>query len=57
MEKKTYVEPKLTEFGKIEDITAGPGRGFLDAILGAVGITIGDGAGGWLPPYDCHTGS
>jgi len=45
--KKTYTAPEITELGSVESLTQGPGWGWLDSIFG-----IGDGDGGWLPPYD-----
>jgi hypothetical protein len=46
-----YEPPSLEELGSIERLTGGPGGGRLDNILAAIGITIGDGDGGFKPPY------
>lgn len=45
--KKAYAAPKLSVYGDVGEITQGPGRGWIDAIFG-----IGDGDGGWRPPYN-----
>jgi len=47
--KQTYQVPELIVHGTVENLTQGPGWGLLDAWFG-----IGDGDGGWIPPYnDC----
>lgn len=51
-ENKEYTTPELIVYGNVEELTKGPGRGYLDSILGVVGIVVGDGDGGWIPPYD-----
>ena len=45
-DKKNYIAPELIELGSIQALTHGPGWGFIDSLFG-----IGDGDGGWLPPY------
>jgi hypothetical protein len=42
-----YEVPTIVELGSIEEFTGGPGGGRLDARFG-----IGDGDGGWLPPWN-----
>jgi hypothetical protein len=42
-----YEAPTVTELGSIEEFTHGPGGGRLDNFFG-----IGDGDGGWRPPWN-----
>ncbi len=49
--RSAYEAPRLVHFGSVEDLTKGPASGWIDVILGTVGI--GDGDGG----YRCPDGS
>ena len=42
----TYETPAIIELGSVEQVTGGPGGGISDNLFG-----IGDGDGGWIPPY------
>ena len=46
-----YEPPALEELGSIDQLTGGPGGGRIDNILAAIGITIGDGDGGFRRPW------
>jgi hypothetical protein len=47
----TYEAPSIKELGSVEEFTGGPGGGFSDNLLASIGVVVGDGDGGWIPPY------